>query len=356
MILNGESYVKIANYLNSNGYRNKHGREFRPNFNELLRNRKYIGEFVYNRSIARRPDGTRNGHQSKSESEIIRIPGAIPQIVDEGVFYKVQELLDRRKFGKGKKVDRSKYILSSISKCGICGKAVNGNKHVTGRTKYIEITYTCGNKRVARHLKPINMDKMNNYVIRYLKRGILNLRERPKLYRLIVSEYKQSLDNLSKELVVKNKIEKLNTEIDEINKNLDNTPKGMWDIVYMELDKRLVRLEKAKLEESMIEDALENTIEIKRDFVYKTQGELINDINSKNPILIKAVIEKIFKKIEYTNNFITFHINLGTFINRSLNRDFTYEVIFDRNLVVWPQKYKGEIAEDFQIIHKLHAG
>ena len=47
-VLKGSSYLKIANYLNDNGYTFR-GRPFKKNFTDMLRNEKYTGTYVYNK-------------------------------------------------------------------------------------------------------------------------------------------------------------------------------------------------------------------------------------------------------------------------------------------------------------------
>lgn len=69
---------------------------FTAHFYDILRNRKYIGEYVYNRTICRDEFGRRNHHKQREPKDIIRIPHGMPQIIDEDTFYKVQNILDSR--------------------------------------------------------------------------------------------------------------------------------------------------------------------------------------------------------------------------------------------------------------------
>lgn len=46
--LEGWSHGKIKEYLNENGYKTKRGQPFSQCFYDILRNRKYIGEYIFN--------------------------------------------------------------------------------------------------------------------------------------------------------------------------------------------------------------------------------------------------------------------------------------------------------------------
>ena len=112
MVAQGYGYTAIRNHLNANGYRRADGRLFTAHFSDILRNRKYIGEYVYNRSAYRARGVEYNNHSQKEESEIIRIPGAMPRIIDDETFYKVQRILDeRQKNPKLRGVKKKKYFI-----------------------------------------------------------------------------------------------------------------------------------------------------------------------------------------------------------------------------------------------------
>lgn len=126
-ILEGWSYIDIAKHLNTKGYRTKRGQLFRPIFSDLLTNTKYKGEYVFNKAEKKKPNGSRNNHARKPESEIIRIPNGIPKIVDEETFDKVQDILEHRKINNHRGMYKTKYLLSGQLVCGHCGYSINGN-------------------------------------------------------------------------------------------------------------------------------------------------------------------------------------------------------------------------------------
>lgn len=79
MFVRGEGYLTIADELNRLGYKTKRGTDFtKTSFYNMLRNEKYIGNYVYNRSQPKDVRGRRNGHTYKDRSEWITNEGTVP--------------------------------------------------------------------------------------------------------------------------------------------------------------------------------------------------------------------------------------------------------------------------------------
>lgn len=65
-VKNGLGYNQIVQELNVMGYRTRLGKPFGKNsLYEILRNEKYRGVYVFNRSAEKSVDGKRNNHRSK---------------------------------------------------------------------------------------------------------------------------------------------------------------------------------------------------------------------------------------------------------------------------------------------------
>ena len=162
---NGYGYNKILTILNEKGYKTKRGNPFGKNsLYEILHSEKYKGVYTYNKAPRRNRNGKRNMHASKSESEIIRIPDAIPKIVSE-------ELWNRANVAKSisSKLStnaKSTYMLSGLLTCGICNAKLSGNRR-HGSTK-IYNTYRCNknsNQIVTCNCKEIHSDVLEKFVI-----------------------------------------------------------------------------------------------------------------------------------------------------------------------------------------------
>ncbi len=101
----------------------------------MLKNKKYIGEFVYNKASKKNPDGSRNNHRRKSEADIVRIPDGIPRLVDDRTFYTVQRKLKMRKYKTSRKGKKAKYLLTGLITCSDCGTSISGMVGYGGRKK-----------------------------------------------------------------------------------------------------------------------------------------------------------------------------------------------------------------------------
>jgi site-specific DNA recombinase len=111
MYIEGKTHPEIIRELNDCGYTNKQGKAFTKNsILSILRNSKYVGEYVWNKSVAKNSKGKRNGNKQKPESEIIRIPDAIPAIIDRDTFEKVQEIIRARAKGDEPRRRATTYV------------------------------------------------------------------------------------------------------------------------------------------------------------------------------------------------------------------------------------------------------
>lgn len=86
----------------------------------ILKNEKYKGVYVFNKSIAKDKHGRRNGHQYKDDSEIIRVPNGCPSIIDDVLFDQVQTILKNPASKAGRASAKRHYLLSGFLKCQ-CG-------------------------------------------------------------------------------------------------------------------------------------------------------------------------------------------------------------------------------------------
>ena len=148
-----KSYSEIIEKLNSYGATTKAGLPFGTNsLSTILRNEKYIGTYVYGR-VKRRPDGSRNSHESASDA--IRIEGAIPAIIDREVWSLVQNRMSDRKQNP-RNTAKVEYLLSGKIFCGECGSAMTGE---TSNKRYYY--YSCSSKKRLKNCNKTAVNKEN---------------------------------------------------------------------------------------------------------------------------------------------------------------------------------------------------
>ena len=134
--------------------------------------------------------GKKTNRVYKSDSEVIRIPGGIPAIVDAKLFDEIQNILDQRKRRPMRRGLKSKYLLTGLVKCGYCECSLSGQYTFSGKTKAYRSFYACNKNQVKPRrckCKDINMEYLNWYIKNLLTETILN-KENIKIFQDGVNE------------------------------------------------------------------------------------------------------------------------------------------------------------------------
>ncbi len=209
LFLEGKTYGEIISEVNTAGYRTKLNRLFsRNSLYEILRNEKYKGILVYNKTQSRDEiTGKRSGHRYKSEDEVIRVSGVIPQIVSTKDWETVQLVLNSRKKAY-KNNAKETYLLSGKIKCGKCGGSYDGRRSFNScGVKYIY--YACNGKRNPNYKcnnHYIKRDWIESYVINIINKYIYQLNgiQKQNIYQLCLNSLQTSnkadIDILNREL------------------------------------------------------------------------------------------------------------------------------------------------------------
>lgn len=146
----GEPFVDIAADLNAKGIRTSRGNPWGKNsFHVLLINERYTGTYIYGD---------------------IRIPGGIPRIVSDELFYKVQEVLKTKKNPQGRHRANGDYTLTGKLFCGKCKSpmvGMSGTSHTNDKHYY----YACQKKRTQKSCdkKNVKRDAIEQAVARAIK-------------------------------------------------------------------------------------------------------------------------------------------------------------------------------------------
>lgn len=205
----------IASLNAAPDYANKGSVWNKCSLHRMFANKKYIG--IYN-------------------AQGLTIPDAIPPIVDEDVFIKVQQrqLLNKHHPGTGKA--KVNYLLSGKIFCGLCGKVMNGSSGTskTGRTYYY---YRCKNKDCRQTMRKSRLEKM---VVDATTQYILVPNNFAEIARRCMDIYK-------KEQQADDKIGNFEKQLVTIKTKIDNLMKAIEAGIITETTKaRLTRLEDDK--------------------------------------------------------------------------------------------------------------
>lgn len=143
----GASYGEIITTLAAEGRTTKSGRPFGKNsLHDILKNEKYIGRLIYG-AVPRAHGGAKRNSHTKSADTMLVVENAVPRIISDELWEKVQGRMKTRKGEGGRHSAKNEYLLAGKVFCGECGGAmvVTGcNQSKDGRQyRY----YNCVNKR-----------------------------------------------------------------------------------------------------------------------------------------------------------------------------------------------------------------
>jgi len=248
MFLKLESLQPTARWLNENGFRLKRamsggGRNMRggdftvDNLSRILRNKIYIGVKFY------------QDNGEKCEAKAVWKP-----IIDEESFYRIEKLLEKNRYRKKPQASKKyPYLITGITDCGDCGKALSG-KSAHGRTKkfpYYE--HSWATKRGAAKAKVIlecngrkrySASKLEALVVDEVKKLITS----PELSKKLLEKAKV-LHAKNKDVKagddLKQKLFGLNSQLDAIAERLVELPK---EVSAAPIYKHMARIETDKIE------------------------------------------------------------------------------------------------------------
>lgn len=216
MKVEGKSYSAIIQALNESGYRTKKGGVFGKNsLHDILRNEKYIGIYVYRKT---------SKHSSRTPEDplaVIRLDDAVPRIIDDETFYKVQDLMDGRKT-QGRSRTDTVYILTGLAKCGVCGQAMVGSSEYHNNNQHFY--YRCNNaKRTAgtacNNTRRYKKDELEQKVVQQVSQAV----------ELLSSDIDRASEVIYQE--VNNRLESHNLERQELRHELQNIQQQLDNLV-----------------------------------------------------------------------------------------------------------------------------
>lgn len=157
----GKTYREIIRALNEAGYTTKSGNSFGTNsLHDLLKNEKYIGVLTYGK-VEKRPDGSRNSHASASS--VIRVEDAVPAIIDESTWERVQlKLQENKRSQAGRAPVVRSYPLKGKVFCGECKSAMVVSK---AKGKYYYYACSAKQRKGKCDCMPIRVDDLEVRVL-----------------------------------------------------------------------------------------------------------------------------------------------------------------------------------------------
>lgn len=191
---NGEPAIQICNSLNNRGFRSSRGSKFNKNsLHSILRNKKYIGIYCYNG---------------------IEKANAIPRIIDDALFARVQERLASNKAAPSRTRALEEFLLTTKLFCGHC-RAMMVGVSGTSRTGAKHHYYSCNTARLTRNCQKKNVKKalIEDSVIKAAAKQLT-----PENIDLIVKEVLAVCEEAQRN----SEVQRLKTELKKLDKQKSN--------------------------------------------------------------------------------------------------------------------------------------
>ena len=203
--LRGSGLKELCKELNDRGVTNRGKRWYKGTLHYVLRNEAYTGTAVWGK--------TSKGQEAPDP---VRVEGAWPALVSRELFEDVQQAMSDR----APKVQRpgrvgSKFLLSGLLKCGVCGRPYSAQGAKSGQFAY----YICGTlfregagTCSARYL---NAPRLETFVVEKIRERILNEETIVALVTLVAEE----IDAMAGEL--SGRLEVVEAELSDVRKRLE---------------------------------------------------------------------------------------------------------------------------------------
>ena len=203
--LRGSGLKELCKELNDRGITNRGKRWYKGTLHYVLRNEAYTGAAVWGKSS-----------KGQEAADPVRVEGAWPALVSRELFDDVQQAMSAR----APKVQRpgrvgSKFLLSGLLKCGVCGRPYSAQGAKSGQFAY----YICGTlfregagTCSARYL---NAPRLETFVVEKIRERILNEETIVALVTLVAEE----IDAMAGEL--SGRLEVVEAELSDVRKRLE---------------------------------------------------------------------------------------------------------------------------------------
>ena len=305
----GKSYDYIVDHLK--GALGKRGRPIGKNsLNGILQNERYIGVYTWNKKkykIMRKWAG------GQLNPNVERIEGAVPRIIDDDTWEKVQDRMkDNKRPGQNKA--RHQYLLTGLIECEECGARYVGHAS-TNKKGYVTRYYCCGNKYRTHTCgaKNINADEIETFVVQHLKEYLRTM-DFTATAQYIADQINGAQPDLKAE----------KAELAQIEKKIANGVQAVLaGLVVPELQAELDRL---RVRKSELEDIIARRSATRRELdpaalvaFFRSSIDQWNDENL--PEIIRAHVTKIYAHADGT-----FTVNVGVHTNGCGGRTRTYDL------------------------------
>ena len=295
--LRGVGLKEIAAELNERGITNKGKRWGRTGLHYVLTNEAYTGTAIWGRTTT-----------GDKQPDPVRAEGAWEALVSREVFDEVQKGLQERAPKKQRPARvGSKYLLSGLLRCGVCGKPYTGQGAKSGKFSY----YVCGTllregsgSCTAAYL---NAERVESCVVDTIRGRILNDQTITELVVLVAEE----IDALAGELG--GQLQAVEAELADVRSRLERLYEALetTELTMQALSPRILKLRQREDQlEAAQEDAARQLRQRKADLptteeIKEYVADFRDFLSAGNVPERKALIRNFVKSIDVVGDDAT---------------------------------------------------
>ena len=203
----GKTVTEIITMMNERHVVTSRGSAFNKNsLRKMLQNKRYIGVYTYK--------GT-------------EIPDGMPRIIEDDLFYKVQEIMEKNRKAPARARAKEEYLLTTKLFCGHCKEMMTGYAG-TSHTSAVHHYYICNNrKKKLCDKKNVRKDFIEQLVI-------------DECRKLLTAE---NIDRIAREVVAISESERDTATLKRLNKQLKDNERKKKNLMsaIMECDSDVIR-------------------------------------------------------------------------------------------------------------------
>ena len=248
--LRGNGLKEICRELNDRGITNRGRRWYKGGLHYLLTNEAYTGTAVWGKTA-----------KGEKAQDPVRVEGAWPALVSRELFDAVQQAMRER----APAVQRparvgSKFLLSGLLKCGVCGRPYIGQGAKSGQFAY----YVCGTlfregagTCSARYL---NAPRVEEFIVEKIRERILTEETIVELVTLVAEE----IDAMAGEL--SGRLEVIEAELGDVRRRLEKLYEAIEtsELTLEVLSPRILSLRHSEEQMEAARDDAERQLEQRR--------------------------------------------------------------------------------------------
>lgn len=284
MYASGKTVTEINQYLNDKQIKTSHGNAFNKcSLHRMLHNRRYIGYYIY---------------------KGMEVPNAMPRIIDDELFERVQHILDRNKKAPARTRGEDEYLLTTKLFCGYCHEMMVGYSG-TSKTGKMYHYYICKNtRRKACKKKVVNKQTIEDRVVLECRK-LLTENNIKMIAEAVAVVCKEDSDNSA--------VKRIKEAIQEADRAIENLWKALEHGQSTDMIMERIEQRKQEKENLQAQFAIEQGKQVIltapqiEAFLFKLKKGKIDDENNR-----KGIINIFLKAIYLWDDKMTLILNSGS--------------------------------------------